>query len=108
MKLGLINVQSMKNKEITLLDHITENDLDFLIITETWLTDSTADSQWKTTFQLTTKPLRLLSQNRDGQRGGRIALIHKEPYTVDVKSADTRDSFEYMNKVRYLQHNCHI
>ena len=66
VKLGLINVQSMKNKEITLLDHITENNLDFLIITETWLTDSTADSQWKTTSQLTTKPLRLLSQNRDG------------------------------------------
>ena len=80
----------------SLLDHITENDLDFLIITETWLTDSTADSQWKTTSQLTTKPLRLLSQNRDGQRGGGIALIHKEPYTVDVKSAGTRDSFEYM------------
>ena len=96
VKLGLINVQLMKNKEITLLDHITENDLDFLIITETWLTDSTVDSQWKTTSQLTTKPLRLLSQNRDGQRGDRSALIHKEPYTVDVKSADTRDSFEYM------------
>ena len=96
VQLGLINVQSMKNKEITLLDHITENDLDFLIITKTWLTDSTADSQWKTTSRLTTKPLKLLSQNRDGQRGSGIALIHKEPYTVDVKSAGTRDSFENM------------
>ena len=66
VKLGLINAQSMKNKETTLLDHITKNDLDFLIITETWLTDSIADSQWKTTSQLATKPLRLLSQNRDG------------------------------------------
>ena len=69
----------MKNKEITLLDHITENDLDFLIITETWLTDSTVDFQWKTTSQLTTKPLKLLSQNRDGQRGGGNGLIHKNP-----------------------------
>ena len=66
VKLGLINAQLMKNKETTLLDHITENDLDFLIITETWLTDSIADFQWKTTSQLTTKPLRLLFQNRDG------------------------------------------
>ena len=56
----------MKNKEIALLDHIIENDLDFLIITETWLTGSTADSQWKTTSQLTTKSLGLLSQTRDG------------------------------------------
>ena len=59
-----------KNKEITLLDDITENDLDFLIITETWLTDSTVDSQWKTTSQLATKTLETIISEQGWMKRG--------------------------------------
>ena len=37
----------------------------------------------------------IISEQGWMKRGG-IAIIHKEPYTVDARSAGTRDSFEYI------------
>ena len=37
IKTGMTNVQSIRYKDLRILDFITENKLDLLLITETWL-----------------------------------------------------------------------
>ena len=39
VKLTTINIQSLKSKELTLIEHLGSNDADMCIVTETWLND---------------------------------------------------------------------
>ena len=40
----LSNVQSIKNKQDTIIEHLEDSNADFAVLTETWLTDD--DEVW--------------------------------------------------------------
>ena len=85
--LGTINIQSIKHKELQLLELLEDYSLDALIITETWLTNNDTDTQWLETTSLNRNPYSLIQANRPNGRGGRLALITKSCYTVkEVKN----------------------
>ena len=37
VRLTTINIQSLKSKELTLIEHLVANDADMCAVTETWL-----------------------------------------------------------------------
>ena len=85
--LGTINIQSIKSKELQIIDLLEDYSLDALIVTETWLTNNEIDTQWLETTPLNRNPYSLIHANRPNGRGGGLALITKKCYTVkEVKN----------------------
>ena len=54
--LGTINIQSIKCKELQLIELLEDYSLDALIVTETWLTNNDTDTQWLETTPLNRNP----------------------------------------------------
>ena len=93
--IGTLNIQSIKNKELQVIDLLEDFSLDALIVTETWLTSSEIDKQWLETTQLNRHPYNLLHTNRPIGRGGRLALITKNCYPVRKVENGSYPSFEH-------------
>ena len=93
--LGTINIQSIKSKELQLVDLLEDYSLDALIITETWLTNNDNDTQWLETTPLNRGPYNLIHANRPSGRGGGLALITKSCYTVKEVKNGSYPSFEH-------------
>ena len=66
--LGTINIQSIKSKELQLVDLLEDYSLDALIVTETWLTKNDNDTQWLQTTPLNRNPYSLIHANRPSGR----------------------------------------
>ena len=49
LHLLLSNIQSIKNKEVLLLEHLNNNRIDIAVVTETWLSEDT-DKAWVVTL----------------------------------------------------------
>ena len=60
----LLNSQSLKPKEITVHHHLESENVDALVITETWLSDKDADKVWINSSDLNKNGLTLLTSNR--------------------------------------------
>ena len=92
--LGTINIQSIKRKELQVLELLER--LQFmitLIITETWLTNNETDTQWLETTPLNRNPYSLVHANRPNGRGGGLVLITKNCYTVNKVENGSYPSF---------------
>ena len=93
--LGTINIQSIKRKELQLLELLEDYSLDALIITDTWLTNNDTDTQWLETTPLNRNPYSLIQANRPNGRGSRLALITKSCYTIKEVKNGSYPSFEH-------------
>ena len=71
----LVNIQSLKNKDLTLRDHLTANQMDICVATETWLKNNDADAIWLEVSVLNNEGYKLDAANRNERKGG-LALIH--------------------------------
>ena len=71
--LTVINIQSIKNKDTNLLDHLVENKTDICIVTETWLNED--DKIWLECCDLSKNGFQIQSVNRKNRRGGGLAII---------------------------------
>ena len=91
--LGTINIQSIKQKELQVQELLEDYSLDALVVTETWLTEK--DTQWLETTPLNRNPYNLSHTNRPNGRGGGLALITKNCYTVTKVESGTYPSFEH-------------
>ena len=81
--IGLVNVRSIKNKDIWLKQELIEQGIDICVLTETWLSDS--DKQWIDKTELNKDGYTLSNSfRRDGRRGGGIALVHKDKYKIKL------------------------
>lgn len=72
--LSLLNARSACNKEAVLRDCITENQLDMLAITETWLNPT---SEKRVCAGLLPEGYDIMSVSRQRGRGGGVALIYR-------------------------------
>ena len=80
--LSVINAQSIKNKEILIMDYIIENRIEACIVTEPWLSDG--DNIWISTSDFTKHNYNITVSNRQNRRGGGLALIYKTTQTLQV------------------------
>ena len=90
---GTCNIQSLRPKELQVSDLVNDYSLDFLLLTETWLSDK--QMQWKDCTILDKDGLSLSTADRIGRKGGGLALIHKTIYNTKLLNKGTRPTFEH-------------
>ena len=90
---GTCNIQSVKPKELQVSDLVNDYSLDFLILTETWL--SNKHMQWKDCTTLNKDGLSLSTADRIRRKGGSLALIHKTAYKTKLLNKGARPTFEH-------------
>ena len=73
--LMLSNVQSIKNKQDTIIEPLEESNADLAVLTETWLTD--ADEVWVQGSEFHRHNYKIDEYHRKGRKGGGLALIAK-------------------------------
>ena len=75
IKIALVNVQSIKRKEIILLDELMARNIDICAVTETWLKDTMYDRAWVDTSGFKMNFWDSKWVNRVGKRGDGIGII---------------------------------
>jgi exonuclease III len=97
VKLALINIHSLKNKEDILLEYINDSKTSICVITETWLRDG-EDNCWLEGTMLNQNGLHCETKNRKNRkkkRGGGLACITDNSMKItNIKSNNTL-SFEH-------------
>ena len=82
LKIATVNNQSIKHKDLQVMELISNHNLDFVVVTETWLTNIQSDNIWLEGTYLNKDNLRMLTNSRVGQKGDGIAVIYKKKYSV--------------------------
>lgn len=89
-KMALLNVRSLSNKTFILNNFITSLDLDFLLLTEIWLTN-----EEHTLFhELCPLNYKYFSKPRLSGRSGGIAVVFKECFICSEQTVSAFSSFE--------------
>jgi hypothetical protein len=101
LSVGLINAQSVVNKTALIHDLITDNSLDLLAITETWVYSDSPDVHKHEAAPMGYGIVHAHRQPRPGStaaRGGGIALIHHENICIKLipTKADLTRTFELL------------
>ena len=91
--LTVINIQSIKNKDTNLLDHLVENKTDICIVTESWLNED--DKTWLECCDLSRNGYQIHSANRKNRRGGGLAIISTISIKIALLEKGEKFSFEY-------------
>ena len=89
----LVNIWSLKGKCLPLSTYISDSDIDFGIITETWLSDS--DNIWINACDLNKNGYKLSPVNRNQRRGGGVALVCTSTMNAKLIDSGSKQSFEY-------------
>jgi hypothetical protein len=88
--LVLMNVRSIMSKSASFIEYVRDSDADLIALTETWLTvDDTAAS-----LEIVPNGYKLINHPRVKCKGGRIALLHTDNFSVmNIKRVE-ESSFE--------------
>ena len=95
LRIGTINIRSIKRNDQVLLREIIHSNLDIIITTESWLKETEADQNWVQGCNFNRPPFQCHHANRHGRTGGGLMLICKS--TMDVKELQSQNtrSFEH-------------
>ena len=95
VRIATVNARSVKNKLDLILETSNLENLDFLVISETWIGED--DAAWISTSCLDNNNYRINPINRQGKQRGGVALLHKDRYQVtrDLKVPQL-DLLEYV------------
>ena len=94
VRVSTVNTRSVKNKSDLIVETSKLENLDFLVISETWLREENA--HWVATSSLAMEKYRIQTINRQGKQGGGVALLHKNRYQVTRDhNAPQLDLLEY-------------
>ena len=91
----MANCQSIRNKDLIVHEHLVANNLEFAILTETWLTDNLDDTVWCVTSPLQNCQFKLLTSNHNSRRGGGLAIVYKDGLEVDLIQEGELPSFHF-------------
>ena len=94
LHLLLSNIQSIKNKELLLLEHLNNNRIDIAVVTETWLNEDT-DKAWVLTSELNRNGFNLDTSNQIGKRGGGLAIISRSYLKTRKIMEGNQKMFQY-------------
>ena len=91
-----INARSVKNKQKQIVETIKLENLDFIMLTETWLKNTDEDKAWINTSDLNNNNLRIDTVSRTMRQGGGIALLHRKEYnTTRLETSLQLDTIEH-------------
>ena len=95
LRIGTINIRSIKKNDQVLLREIIHSNLDIIIVTESWLKDTEVDRNWVQGCDFNRSPFQCHHADRRGKTGGGLMLICKSTMDVkEIQSQNTR-SFEH-------------
>jgi exonuclease III len=95
---GLVNARSIKNKTTSMCDYISENQLDIVAITETWLGDGNRDQY--VINSLCPSDYNFIHAARTTGKGGGVGLLLKSNLPCRrVTKHKSYESFEYLQTV---------
>ena len=94
-KIATVNTQPIRNKNLQVSELISDHNLDSVVVTETWFTNNQSDNIWLEGTCLNKDHLRMLMNNRVGQKGVDIALIYMKECSVKITKNGTKSSFQY-------------
>ena len=89
---GLINARSINCKEATLCELVTDNNLDFLAISETWCNENSSVSLG----QITPVGYSIIHTERPS-RGGGVALLFRDSYKAKQSRCERFSTFEHQS-----------
>ena len=95
LKISTVITQSTKHKDLQVMELTSDHNLDFVVVTDTWLTNNQSDNIWLEGTCPNKDHLRMLTNNRVGWKGGSIAPIYKKEYSVKTTKNGTKSSFQY-------------
>ena len=90
-----VNARSMRNKVTEIQEMLLRHDLDFLVITETWISSSDDDKQWLLSQGFNDLKYNVVNFPREDRRGGGLAIVFKNKYTFSNKTSASMQSFEH-------------
>ena len=91
--LTLVNIQSLKNKDTVLLDHLIEMKTGICIVTETWLKEN--DDTWLQCSDISRNGYKIQTHNRSIRKGGGLPIVYRSDLNVSVIEANQTRSMEY-------------
>ena len=106
IKVHIKNVQSIRNKDLTLHHYICDSKMDLCVLTETWLIDSVNEKSWISCTSLNNGNLRIDTSNRIGQQGGSLELVYDNILNVAKTDEANNGPFQFaVWKVSYKVYN---
>ena len=102
----LLNAQLIRNKDSIIHHQISQDNIDAIVFTETWLTESDGDKVWNGATELQTTNYRFYSCPRKNRRGGGIALCTRPTYKVRLISKGEKSTFQYAKWCMETSHMC--
>ncbi|KAI4800683.1 hypothetical protein KUCAC02_009526 [Chaenocephalus aceratus] len=93
LKLALLNVRSLAGKTFLINDFITEHNLDFMFLTETWIEQNNSAA---VLIESTPPNFSFMSQERMHKKGGGVAILFNDSIQCRKTSYGNFDSFEYV------------
>ena len=98
---ALWNARSVKNKTLYIHDFVTENKLDFLALTETWL--SSDSDEGDIIESLKPNGYSFYQKPRNGKSGGGVGVLIKTNIKVKQIQSKGCNSFEYLELILKFQ-----
>ena len=93
LKLALLNVRSLAGKTFLINDFITEHNLDFMFLTETWIEQNNSAA---VLIESTPPNFSFMSQERMHKKGGGVAILFNDSIQCRKTSYGDFASFEYV------------
>ena len=91
----MAHCQSIWNKDLIVHEHLVANNLEFAILTETWLMDNFDDTVWCVTSSHQNCGFKLLTSNHNSRRDGGLAIVYKDGLEVDLIQEGELPSFHF-------------
>ena len=94
LKLSMVNVCSIKNKQFRIRQLIDEDNVDLMLLTETWLMNE--DKEWIDCCELNKNgySIQCVNRSENKTRGGGLALIYKAGAVVKYLPGVKNHQFE--------------
>jgi exonuclease III len=102
--IGVVNARSIMNKAEAIADHIIDNQLDILAITETWIPVSRSNCP---TVKNVAPPGYSITHNpRPNRRGGGVGIVYRDTFGIKVMDKFKAKSFESLEVKLTVNSTC--
>ena len=91
----MANCQSIRNMDLIVHEYLVAKNLEFAILTETWLMDNLDDTVLCVTSLLQNCGFKLLTSNHNNKRGGGLAIVYKNGLEVYLIQEGELPSFHF-------------